>query len=76
MLSTFIDSSLLDMGLNFDDVYKCIQNVTIETDLTSFVCLVLLTHGKNCVKVMDDLQLDSLEIQIVQKLFIENKHVL
>jgi len=30
--------------------------------LTSFVCLVLLTHGKNCVKVMDDLQLDSLEI--------------
>jgi len=29
--------------------------VTIETELTSFVCLVLLTHGKDCVHVMDDL---------------------
>ncbi len=31
MLSTFIDSSLLDLGLNFDDIYKGIHAVTSET---------------------------------------------
>ncbi len=55
MLSTFIDSSLLDLGLNFDDIYKGIHAVTSETELTSFVCLILLTHGKDQVQVKDDL---------------------
>lgn len=62
MLSTFIDSALLDLGLNFDEIYKSIHAVTSETELTSFVCLILLTHGKDQVQVKDDLQLDSLEI--------------
>jgi len=31
MLSSFIDNSLLDIGLNLDEIFKCIESVTSET---------------------------------------------
>ncbi len=65
MLSSFIDNSLLDIGLNLDEIFKCIESVTSETQLTAFVCLILFSIGKDKVQVKDDMQLDSLEIQIL-----------
>ncbi len=78
MLSTFIESSLIvqNYGFNQDEVYQFVSSVTNETQLSAFVCLLLIAHGKDSVQVKDDLQLDSTEIKIVQRLFIESSNLL
>jgi hypothetical protein len=78
MLSTFLDSSLLvqDFGFNQDELYFFIKSVTGETSLTAFVGLILLCHGKDSVSVSDNLELESTEIKIMQRLFVDNKDIL
>jgi hypothetical protein len=57
-------------------LYQFISSVTNETSLSAFVCLLLLSHGKDTVEVTDDLQLDSTQIKLVQRLFIESSNLL
>jgi hypothetical protein len=38
--------------------------------------LVLLCHGKDSVSVSENLELESIEIKIMQRLFVENKDIL
>jgi hypothetical protein len=78
MLSTFIETTLVveDFGFNQDELYQFISSVTNETNLSAFVCLLLLSHGKDTVEVTDDLQLDSTQIKLVQRLFIEYSNLL
>jgi hypothetical protein len=44
--------------------------------MAAFASFVLLSHGKNSVSVKDNLELDSTEINLVQRLFIDNADIL
>ena len=66
-----------DYGFNNDDMYNYLRYALSEiSSLTAFAALVLLSHGKNNVSVKDNLELDSMEINLVQRLFVENVDIL
>jgi len=79
ILATFIDTLTLmeDYGLSNDEMYNYLRQIIAEaTSLSAYAVLVLLSHGKDMVSVKDNLELDSKEISIVQKLFLENADIL
>ena len=79
MLATLIDTLLVmeSYGLTSDEMYQYLRLVLSEaSSLTAYVALVLLCIGKNSVSVKDNLELDSNEIKLVQRLFVDNQDVL
>lgn len=79
LLSTFIDTVLLieDFGESIDRLYANIKTVAVEANsYIAFIALALLCHGKETVSVKDNLELDSTEIKLVQRLFLDNSDIL
>lgn len=78
MIATFIDTVILmeAFSVSFDDLYRFIKSVNDECQLTSLVTLILFCHGKDSVSVKENLELDSTEIKLIKRLFIDSKDIL
>lgn len=79
MIATFIDTVILmeAFSVTFDDLYRFIKSVNDEChQLTSLVTLILFCHGKDSVSVKENLELDSTEIKLIKRLFIDSRDIL
>jgi hypothetical protein len=66
--------SMQSVNLSLDDLYSHLHGVVShQEDSLSFICLVLLSHGKDSVAVKDNLDLDSVEIKLVQRIVLQSK---
>ena len=76
LTSDFIDCLIKveEFKLTIDDIYSFLKAVVSGN--TAFICLVLLCHGKGRISVKDNLELDSTEIKLIQRFFIDSDDIL
>eukprot|EP00347_Sterkiella_histriomuscorum_P023758 403333488 len=75
LLAQYIDTLLMlqDFVSDTTQLFGYLEKVsfTLENQYSTFIITILLCHAKDQIQVKDNIQIDSLEIQLIQRLILQ-----
>ena len=78
IIATYADTLLKLETVNdsFDELYSLLKTVVAHSGKHALIALILLSHGKDSVSIQENLQLESTEIKLVQRMCIDSHNIL